>query len=107
MNSSVHILHQAYCFQFQVKGRIVHVNPTVKTVGMTLLEDIVEFTEEESIEDTIGQLDTCTVIRADSNKGLLIELSDGRKGYVHVSMLLTALTIVLTLTNVVFPFNSV
>ena len=67
-------------------SRIIYICPSTKTVGLSVLQNVVE-NEAFSFQGfSIGDVvDDATVTRLDQGKGLLLQLSDNISGYAHVS----------------------
>ena len=74
----------------QVSGRLVFVNPSSKSAGLSLHEDIVKKKAHTFQGCTMGDIiSDATVTRLDQGQGLLMGLPDGESGYVHVRLALS------------------
>ena len=73
--------------QKTIKGRILHVNPSTKQIGMSLLKEVVEFPDNISnTEYPIGCfVDECRVTKLNQYEGIYVELPNHAQGFVHVS----------------------
>ena len=67
-------------------GRIIHVNPKTKQVGVTFLPELLSF--QENVVDTsfkVGDIVAeCEVQEKSKTHGLVMKMPDGKYGTVHV-----------------------
>ena len=69
----------------QMTCRIIYVNPLSKMIGLSATSDLVNLRSDVETENFIGDIHNCTIETVDSKRGLVVELSNGKKGYVNVS----------------------
>eukprot|EP00794_Sanderia_malayensis_P005757 gene5757-6460_t len=70
----------------KIRCRIIYVNPVSKLVGLSTTQEILKLEEDVNVDDIIGNVDDCTVIKIVPGVGLLVELpSINKKGFVHIS----------------------
>eukprot|EP00795_Rhopilema_esculentum_P012276 gene12276-2918_t len=65
--------------------RIIYVNPLSKMIGLSATSDLVNLRSDVDTENFIGDIHNCTIETVDSKRGLVVELSNGKKGYVNIS----------------------
>ncbi len=71
-----------------MKCRVIYTNNATKLIGLSATSGIVDLESDESADNLIGAIQECTVLRGDLNSGLLVDLPDNKKGFVHVSLAL-------------------
>lgn len=70
-----------------VNGRILHINPKTKQIGISLVPDLVGFSENMITNKyKIGDIiEDCEVLKFESSHGLLMEMPNEQFGVVHIS----------------------
>lgn len=67
----------------------MYINFATKTVGLSLKKSIVENKPETFEELSVGDIvEEAVVLRISSDVGLLMQLNEFHKGFVHVSLML-------------------
>ena len=71
-----------------MKGRVIHVNPSTKQVGVSLLKELLEFPENiNSTQYNIGSfVEECKVVKCNYYEGIYLTMSNNAQGSVHVSI---------------------
>ena len=69
---------------FQLLCRVIYVNPTSKHIGLSATNEMISQSSDLNSDSSIGLIQQCTVLKADSIFGLLVALDDGKKAYAHV-----------------------
>ncbi|XP_057307002.1 protein RRP5 homolog [Hydractinia symbiolongicarpus] len=71
----------------KISGRIIHVNPQTKQIGISCLENIICLPDNIiSNKYSIGDIvKGCEIVNADSSSGLVVKMTNGESGIVHIS----------------------
>ena len=70
-----------------MKGRIIFVDPATKSVGVSLRKSVVENRAETFEGLSVGDIvETAKVLRVSSELGLVMQLDEKHRGFVHVSL---------------------
>ncbi|XP_062503604.1 protein RRP5 homolog isoform X2 [Corticium candelabrum] len=84
--SGGHISTDCYKQSQKLKARIMYINFATKTVGLSLKKSIVENKPETFEELSVGDIvEEAVVLRISSDVGLLMQLNEFHKGFVHIS----------------------
>ena len=71
-----------------MKGRVIHVNPSTKQIGLSLLKELLEFPEDvNNTEYNIGSfVEECKVVKCKYYEGIYLTMPNNAQGFVHVSI---------------------
>ena len=83
-------------FFFKVVGRIIHVNPKTKQIGVSFQPELLNF-KKNLIDSSfkVGEIIECEVVGKSKSYGLLVKLPNEQYGTVHVSV--QSLTFILSM----------
>jgi rRNA biogenesis protein RRP5 len=84
--SGDHIATEHYKRSQKVKGRIIFVDPSTKSVGVSLKKSVVENRAETFEGLSVGDIvENAKVLRVNPELGLVMQLDGTHKGFVHIS----------------------